>query len=54
MAALFRLRVTLWGGPVWGVGELEAKVRQAGFADVRALPAGPGALSATVIGRRAG
>lgn len=51
-AALFRLRETLWGGPVWSPGQAEQVLRDAGFVDVRALPTPSSAVVSWVVGRR--
>ena len=52
VAALFRLRETQWGGPVWSPADAEDALRKAGFVDVRAVPPKPGALAIFVVGRR--
>src|SRR5688572_28669023 len=52
LAALFRLRETQWGGPVWSAAEAENVLRETGFVDVRALPTPPGAVVTWVVGRR--
>jgi precorrin-6B methylase 2 len=52
LAALFRLRETQWGGPVWSAADAENVLRKTGFVDVRALPTHPGALATFVVGRR--
>jgi SAM-dependent methyltransferase len=52
LAALFRLRETQWGGPVWSAADAERSLRDAGFVDVHALPVQPGALAAFIVGRR--
>jgi len=50
-AAMWRLRTTMFGGPMWTLGELRAQLATAGFADVRVLPTPPGA-PALVAARR--
>ena len=52
VAALFRLRETQWGGPVWSLAEAEAMLRETGFVDIRSLPAAPTALVTWTIARR--
>jgi hypothetical protein len=52
LAALFRLRETQWGGPVWSAADAEAVLREAGFADVRTPPVPPTALVRWTIARR--
>jgi hypothetical protein len=52
MAALARLRVTQWGGPVWSAAEVEKVLRETGFVDVRSLPTPPGSPAALIVGRR--
>jgi predicted O-methyltransferase YrrM len=52
MAALTRLRMAQWGGPVWSPGDVERALQDAGFTDVRTLPTRPGALAALAVGRR--
>lgn len=51
-AALVRLRTTLWGGSVLQPAAIEALLRHAGFADLRPLPAPPGAVVAMLATRR--
>jgi precorrin-6B methylase 2 len=41
--AIWRLRTTTFGGPLWTVPEVEARLRTAGFVDVKLLPTPPGA-----------
>jgi predicted O-methyltransferase YrrM len=53
-AALWRLRTTTWGGPLWAPAQVEALLREQGFVDVQTLPGPPGAPVALVAGRRAG
>jgi SAM-dependent methyltransferase len=52
LAALFRMRETQWGGPAWTPADAERVLRDAGFVDVAAVPAKPGALAIFVVGRR--
>jgi precorrin-6B methylase 2 len=52
VAALFRLRETQWGGPVWSPADAEDALRKAGFVEVRTIPPKPGALAIFVVGRR--
>jgi SAM-dependent methyltransferase len=52
VAALFRLRETQWGGPVWSTADAEDVLRKTGFVDVRVVPPHPGALAIFVVGRR--
>jgi 2-polyprenyl-3-methyl-5-hydroxy-6-metoxy-1,4-benzoquinol methylase len=51
-AALFRLRETQWGGPVWSAPDAQNILREAGYVDVRALPSPPTALVTWVVGRK--
>ena len=53
LAALFRLRETQWGGPVWSAADVEEVLRDRGYVDVQTLPAPPSALAVFVVGRRA-
>jgi predicted O-methyltransferase YrrM len=53
MAAMWRLRTTTWGGPLWTTSDVEKLLRETGFADVRTLPSPPGSPVALVAGRRA-
>lgn len=53
IAALFRLRETHWGGPVWSPAQAQQVLRDAGYVDVHALPCPPTALVSWVVGRRA-
>ncbi|MFO0747869.1 MAG: class I SAM-dependent methyltransferase [Myxococcota bacterium] len=50
--ASWRLRTTMFGGPLWTPPQLEALLRDHGFGDVRAI-APPGAPVVFVVGRRA-
>jgi SAM-dependent methyltransferase len=50
--ALFRLRETQWGGPVWNSAQAESALAEAGFVEVRALPCPPMALVTWILGRR--
>ena len=52
VSALFRLRETQWGGPVWSSAEGERVLRDTGFVEVRTLPMPPTALTSWVLGRR--
>jgi cyclopropane fatty-acyl-phospholipid synthase-like methyltransferase len=52
VAALFRLRETQWGGPVWSAADAAKVLRDTGFVDVRALPNPPEAFVRWVVGRR--
>jgi predicted O-methyltransferase YrrM len=52
LAALFRLRETQWGGPVWSSADAEAVLRKTGFVDVRTPPTPPNALVAWTVARR--
>ena len=51
-AAFWRLRTTMWGGPLWTPSQVEKLARDHGFVDVRTLPAPPGVHVALVAGRR--
>jgi SAM-dependent methyltransferase len=51
-AAFWRLRTTMWGGPLWTPSEVEKVARDHGFVDVRTMPAPPGVHVALVAGRR--
>jgi SAM-dependent methyltransferase len=53
-AALARLRTAMFGGFAWVPDRVEALLRACGFIDVRTQPVAPGAVSGTVVGRRAG
>lgn len=50
-AAFWRLRTTMFGGPMWTLDELKTRLTDKGFVDVRVLPTPPGA-PALVVGRR--
>jgi precorrin-6B methylase 2 len=50
--AAFRLRLALCGGVAWLPAELEAQLRDAGFAEIRALPTPPGAPVAIYAARK--
>jgi hypothetical protein len=52
VAALFRLRETQWGGPVWTAADSEKALRATGFVDVHTPPTPPGALVTWTVGRR--
>ena len=52
LAALFRLRETVFGGPGWTEADAHRLLLDAGFVDVRALPTPPGALVTWIVGRR--
>lgn len=51
-AAFWRLRTTMFGGPMWTLGQLQAQLAATGYTDVRVLPTPPGA-PAIVAARRA-
>ena len=51
-AAFWRLRTTMFGGPLWLPSQVEKLARDYGFVDVRTLPSPPGAPVALVVGRR--
>jgi predicted O-methyltransferase YrrM len=51
-SALFRLRETQWGGPVWSTAECEKVLRDCGFVEVKTPPVAPGALVSWTAGRR--
>jgi SAM-dependent methyltransferase len=51
--AIWRLRVTMWGGGIYGAGRAEELLRAGGFAEVRALPGPPGGVVSFVAGRKA-
>jgi precorrin-6B methylase 2 len=51
MAAFWRLRTTMFGGPTWTLDHLKTLLANKGFVDVRILPTPPGA-PALVAGRR--
>jgi ubiquinone/menaquinone biosynthesis C-methylase UbiE len=53
-AAMWRLRTTTWGGPLWGPEQVELVMRDAGFAEVRTLASPPGVPIVFVAGRSAG
>ncbi len=50
-AALWRLRVTSFGGPLWSSTEIESLMRDKGLVDVRTLPRTPGVPASFAIGR---
>ena len=50
--AFWRLRTTMFGGPLWTLAQVEAVLRERGFSDIRKLPTPPGA-PALVAARRA-
>jgi SAM-dependent methyltransferase len=52
VSALFRLRETQWGGPVWSAADGERVLRDTGFVEVRTQPTPPTALVSWVLGRR--
>jgi SAM-dependent methyltransferase len=52
--ALVRLRAAMFGGAASPPAAIEALVGDAGFAEIRTLPAPPTALSGMTVGRRAG
>ncbi len=52
MAAVVRLRTTMWGGPLLSTGNAEHLLRDAGFTEVVSLPTPPGSIVALVAGRR--
>jgi ubiquinone/menaquinone biosynthesis C-methylase UbiE len=52
-AALWRLRTTMFGGPLWTPAHVEKLLRERGYADARVLPVPPGSPMALVAGRRA-
>ncbi len=51
-AALFRLRETQWGGPVWSAAEAENVLRETGFVEVHTGATAPAALVTWIVGRR--
>jgi SAM-dependent methyltransferase len=51
-ASLVRLRTVLWGGTLIAPTQVEALLRQTGFADVRTLPSPQGAIVALIAARR--
>jgi hypothetical protein len=51
---LSRLRTAMFGGWVATPQEVEALLRSKGFADVRALPSPPTAVTGLVVGQRRG
>ena len=52
VAAVWRVRVTTWGGGLTTTADAEALLKTAGFSEVRTLPTPPGAVAALVAGRR--
>jgi ubiquinone/menaquinone biosynthesis C-methylase UbiE len=52
VVALFRLRETQWGGPVWDAADSEKVLRETGFVDVCTPPTPPTALVKWTVGRR--
>jgi ubiquinone/menaquinone biosynthesis C-methylase UbiE len=48
---LWRLRVSMFGGPLWSTREIEKLMKEKGFADVRPLPRHPGVPAGFVVGR---
>jgi 2-polyprenyl-3-methyl-5-hydroxy-6-metoxy-1,4-benzoquinol methylase len=52
VGALFRLRETQWGGPVWSTNEAEKVLRDSGFVEVHTLPTPPTGLVTWTVGRR--
>jgi SAM-dependent methyltransferase len=50
--AFWRLRVTMWGGPIWTADQVEALLAERSFVEVRTLPVPPGVPVALVAGRR--
>jgi precorrin-6B methylase 2 len=52
-AAMFRLRVTTWGGPLWSTVDGEQMLRDHGFSEIRTLPGPPAVPIGVVVGRRA-
>lgn len=50
--ALWRFRVRTYGGGLSTIEAAEALLRRMGYTEVRALPSPPGAIAATVAGRR--
>ena len=53
VASLMRLRVAMFGGWAWSAGELEALLRDKGYAQVRTMASSPQAITALVVGRKA-
>jgi precorrin-6B methylase 2 len=51
-AAMWRLRTTTWGGPLWTPEQVQSLLRDQRFVDVKALPSPPGSPVALVVGRR--
>jgi len=51
-ASFVRLRTVLWGGTLIAPNQVEAVLKQTGFADVRTLPSPKGAIVALVAARR--
>jgi hypothetical protein len=52
IAAVWRVRVTTWGGGLTTTADAENLLETAGFAEVRTLPTPSGAVAALVAGRR--
>lgn len=50
--AVWRLRLTMWGGPQWAPKDAEDVLRSQGFSDVHTLPAPPGVPVGMTVGRR--
>ena len=50
-AAFWRLRTTMFGGPLWTLGRLQAVLAETGFVEGRLLPTPPG-VPALVVARR--
>jgi hypothetical protein len=51
-AAFWRLRGTMWGGPLLSPPTAETLAKNAGFVDVRTLPTPPNVPVGLVVGRR--
>jgi ubiquinone/menaquinone biosynthesis C-methylase UbiE len=50
--AMWRLRTTTWGGPLWTLPQVETLLHEQRFASVTTLPTPPGSPVALVVGRR--
>jgi SAM-dependent methyltransferase len=51
-ASPMRLRVAMFGGWAWSAGELEALLRDKGYAQVRTMASSPQAITALIVGRK--
>jgi precorrin-6B methylase 2 len=52
-AALWRLRMTMFGGPIRAASDVETLVEEKGFTDVKTLPRAPHVPITFTVGRRA-